>query len=546
MCGASGGVAGQPQRDVGLDRRGQVGRAAVEGRPGAVVALLGADPARRLARSPARCGCRGTRAAAGPRRPSSRWSRARPSTSRPGACSPSRSGARASESERRAGRAAVSTRDRTSSGQRSRRIAITSATAGQLEPARRRRSAGMRRRSWASARGASVVGRPRSAAQRRPPACSTQPAAASTSVGSRSVSSALGRAGQPRSRSTAGRAAASAATTGSDFLRARRSDEHRLAGHRRVAPDRRAGRRRAGRPGPSRSPNVGEAGPPAARRARPGPRRCAQAHASSGAGLAGRHLAGTRRASRRRASRSPGRRPARRSARWTAALSSRAARRAGVPASSSTSAASASSASPARIAGRHARRRSRRSAGAGAPVAVHDVVVQQREVVHELDRDRAGQPAVGRRARGPAPTAAPAPAAAPCRRRRPAGAAVGVDPAEVVRGDQAQSRVEPVDAPAQRRTEPRHRARGHGSSSRRTGPTSAERRHSPTRGRRIWRGKAGGRRRSVPLRTAPSIVAGHPVSVHAPARASPAGRVRPAAVARRCPASAGKSRSARG
>ena len=42
-----GRVAGQPQRRVGLDRGGQVGRAAVEVRPGAVVALLGADPAGR-------------------------------------------------------------------------------------------------------------------------------------------------------------------------------------------------------------------------------------------------------------------------------------------------------------------------------------------------------------------------------------------------------------------------------------------------------------------------------------------------------------------
>ena len=40
-----GRVAGQPQRDVGLDRRRQVAGAAVEVRPGAVVALLRADPA---------------------------------------------------------------------------------------------------------------------------------------------------------------------------------------------------------------------------------------------------------------------------------------------------------------------------------------------------------------------------------------------------------------------------------------------------------------------------------------------------------------------
>ncbi len=43
-----GRVAGQPQRDVRLDRGGQVAGAAVEVGPSAVVALLGADPAGRL------------------------------------------------------------------------------------------------------------------------------------------------------------------------------------------------------------------------------------------------------------------------------------------------------------------------------------------------------------------------------------------------------------------------------------------------------------------------------------------------------------------
>ena len=41
-------VAGQPQRGVGLDRGRDVARAALEIRPGAVGALLGADPAGRL------------------------------------------------------------------------------------------------------------------------------------------------------------------------------------------------------------------------------------------------------------------------------------------------------------------------------------------------------------------------------------------------------------------------------------------------------------------------------------------------------------------
>ena len=40
-------VAGQPQRHVGLDGGGQVGGAAEEVGPGAVLALLGPDPARR-------------------------------------------------------------------------------------------------------------------------------------------------------------------------------------------------------------------------------------------------------------------------------------------------------------------------------------------------------------------------------------------------------------------------------------------------------------------------------------------------------------------
>ena len=52
MCVGVGGIAGQPQRDVGLDRRRQVGRAAVEGRPGAVGALLRADPVGAAPRRP--------------------------------------------------------------------------------------------------------------------------------------------------------------------------------------------------------------------------------------------------------------------------------------------------------------------------------------------------------------------------------------------------------------------------------------------------------------------------------------------------------------
>ena len=47
MCARLGGIAGEPQRDVRLDRRRELRRAAEETRPRAVVALLRADPVRR-------------------------------------------------------------------------------------------------------------------------------------------------------------------------------------------------------------------------------------------------------------------------------------------------------------------------------------------------------------------------------------------------------------------------------------------------------------------------------------------------------------------
>ena len=93
-----GRVAREPQRDVGLDRGREVAGPAVEGRPGAVVALLARGSS---ARSPScrarRRGCRGSGAGRDPRRRSSRWSRARPSTSRRGAGATSRCAARAVE-----------------------------------------------------------------------------------------------------------------------------------------------------------------------------------------------------------------------------------------------------------------------------------------------------------------------------------------------------------------------------------------------------------------------------------------------------------------
>ena len=83
MCSASGRVAGQAQRPVGLDRRRQVAGPAVEVRPACRPRAAGSGSTRPSAGRRRRRGCRGTRAAAGPRRPSSRSSAARPATSRP-------------------------------------------------------------------------------------------------------------------------------------------------------------------------------------------------------------------------------------------------------------------------------------------------------------------------------------------------------------------------------------------------------------------------------------------------------------------------------
>ncbi len=85
-------------------------------------------------------------------------------------------------------------------------------------------------------------------------------------------------------------------------------------------------------------------------------------------------------------------------------------------------------------------------------VAVHDVVVQQREVVDELDRDRAVDRRLRRRADG--------------RRRgraragthRLAAAGAVLVPAEVVDGDRAQIRLERVDGRAQGRPDELARA----------------------------------------------------------------------------------------
>lgn len=84
-------------------------------------------------------------------------------------------------------------------------------------------------------------------------------------------------------------------------------------------------------------------------------------------------------------------------------------------------------------------------------VAVHQVVVQQREVVHEFDGHRAGDAGLGRSARrlggqqgerradGLAAVAV-------------GGLALGVDPAEVVGGDGVHGRCEPVNGGPEHRS----------------------------------------------------------------------------------------------
>ena len=104
-----------------------------------------------------------------------------------------------------------------------------------------------------------------------------------------------------------------------------------------------------------------------------------------------------------------------------------------------------------------------RVAVAALLVAVHQVVVQQREVVHQLHGDRAGHADLGRgagrlrgeqRERGAHGLAAVA----------VGGVALGVDPAEVVGGDGVHGRGEPVHGRAQHRRGQRAAAlqqRGH-------------------------------------------------------------------------------------
>ncbi len=179
-------------------------------------------------------------------------------------------------------------------------------------------------------------------------------------------------------------------------------------------------------------------------------------------------------------------------------------------------------------------------------VAVHQVVVQEREVVHQFNGDRARHAHLGGRAGGlgghDGEGGTYGLAAVPL-----GGVALGVDPAEVVGGDSVHRRCQAVDGRPQYRSgqgpaalqERGHvhrvgsrRCRGHSghslSSCCDTGGAGAcraqsERHAASSKSSKRW---SRGRPRALsaasaaltPLRTALSMVAGHPVAVHAPAR----------------------------
>ncbi len=149
-------------------------------------------------------------------------------------------------------------------------------------------------------------------------------------------------------------------------------------------------------------------------------------------------------------------------------------------------------------------------------VLVDDIVVDQREVVDELDRHTAGDPddplrrdRLGRE-HGEGRAHALAAVAA-------GGAALRVRPTEVVLGDRPELGREPVDGGAQGRRDETARAAEH----LRDAPC---RDHATTSSGslRTARGEltalSAQDDATTPLRTAPSIVAGQPVSVHEPAR----------------------------
>ena len=411
-CGASSVVAGQPQRGVGLDRGRQVGRAAVEVGPGAVVALLRADPAGGLlevdrvedAEELAQQQVFGVHRDVG--------ARARPSTSRPGPGG--RSGAAWA---RRTVALDVSRSSSTVPVVAARSVRASSPiTVHDVAPERNQLGRGARAAIRSASRRVDRPVEPRLGLAPRPRRRRRPPRSAS--VASSTSSSDVGG---PSASSSASRADAGAAGVerGHD-RRAALAGPHvrrrRLAGHRRVADDaehvvdqleahaevvaERAPARR--RPRPAR---------------RPPARRSTAEQASSDAVLPASIVSTSstvdvvgaleREIARLAADQQLGRRSAAAAApRWPAAPSAtqRLDRR-----------------------GQHRGAGQDRlplaeddPAGRAVPpleVAVHDVVVQQREVVHQFDRDRGRHAVVAPSARRPRPTAPRASAGSPCRRR---------------------------------------------------------------------------------------------------------------------------------
>ena len=139
---------------------------------------------------------------------------------------------------------------------------------------------------------------------------------------------------------------------------------------------------------------------------------------------------------------------------------------------------------------------------------IHDVVVEQREVVDQLDGDGAVDCRLGRRAHGARRERAPAPGGPPlppaARRPRPSrggstatARSVRLEPSDGVAGAPARR----ASRGAVERLGERSPSRGHPRAPPTSGAAQRPRARPPS-----------------PLRTAPSIVAGQPVSVHAPAR----------------------------
>ena len=146
-------------------------------------------------------------------------------------------------------------------------------------------------------------------------------------------------------------------------------------------------------------------------------------------------------------------------------------------------------------------------------IAVHDVVVQQREVVHQLDGDRAGQRRRRRCRRPPRPTAPPGSGGSPCRRRsRP-----GCRPGRTSRA--GRTRCSRIRASSSVPTAARSACwteRAHAADCLRVRCDSCGDLHSLLGGTPSASSAA-----AMPLRTALSIVSGQPVAVHDPASHRP-------------------------